>query len=56
MKEFEQTPWDGEGQRSLACCSPWGCKVEYDLTTKWQWTTKQEKNVISCMSGDFRRH
>ena len=22
--EFEQFPGDGEGQRSLACCSPWG--------------------------------
>ena len=24
--EFEQTPRDGEGQRSLACYSLWGCK------------------------------
>ena len=24
--EFEQTLVDGEGQGSLACCSPWGCK------------------------------
>ena len=24
--EFEQTPGDGEGQGSLPCCSPWGCK------------------------------
>ena len=23
---FEQTPGVGEGQGSLACCSPWGCK------------------------------
>ena len=23
---FEQTPGDGEGQRSLACCSPWDCQ------------------------------
>ena len=22
--EFEQVPGDGEGQGSLACCSPWG--------------------------------
>ena len=29
--EFEQTPGDSEGQRSLACCSPWGCK-ESDTT------------------------
>ena len=24
--EFEQAPGDGEGQGSLACCSPWGRK------------------------------
>ena len=24
--EFEQTPGDGEGQGTLVCCSPWGCK------------------------------
>ena len=24
--KFEQAPGDGEGQGSLACCSPWGCK------------------------------
>ena len=25
--ESEQSPGDGEGQGSLACCSPWGCRV-----------------------------
>ena len=29
--EFEQTQGDSEGQGSLACCSPWGCK-ELDMT------------------------
>ena len=29
--EFERTPGDSEGQGSLACCSPWGCK-ELDTT------------------------
>ena len=29
--EFEQTAGDGEGQGSLACCSPWGHK-ESDMT------------------------
>ena len=24
--ESEQTPGDGEGQGTLACCSPWGHK------------------------------
>ena len=26
--EFEQAPGDGEGQGSLECCSPWGCKQQ----------------------------
>ena len=29
--EFEETPRDSGGQRSLACCSPWGLK-EWDMT------------------------
>ena len=29
--ESEQTLGDSEGQGSLACCSPWGCK-ESDMT------------------------
>ena len=32
-REFEQTLEDGDGQGSLACCSPWGHK-ESD-TTEW---------------------
>ena len=31
--EFEQAPGDGEGQGSLACCKPWGCK-ESDMTER----------------------
>ena len=29
--EFEQTPGDSEGQGSMVCHSPWGCK-ELDMT------------------------
>ena len=31
--EFGQALVDGEGQRSLACCSPWGSK-ESDTTER----------------------
>ena len=31
--EFEQTAGDGEGQGSLACCSPWDHK-ESDMTER----------------------
>ena len=31
--EFEKAPGDGDGQGSLACCSPWGHK-ESDMTKR----------------------
>ena len=39
--EFEQAPGAGEGQGSLACCSPWGCRVGHNWATElnclYQW-------------------
>ena len=35
--EFEQIPGGSEGQGSLACCSPWGCK-ETDMAEQLNWT------------------
>ena len=32
--QFEQAPGDGEGQGSLACCSPWGHKDQTRLSYK----------------------
>ena len=32
--DFEQTLGDSEGQRSLACCSPWDHRVVHDLVTE----------------------
>ena len=40
--EFEQALGDGEGQGSLACCSPWGCK-ESD-TTEWLNNNNENKS------------
>ena len=34
--EFEQTPENGQGQGSLACCSPWGYK-ESDVLEPIEW-------------------
>ena len=34
--EFEQAPVVGDGQGSLACCSPWGRK-ESDMTEQLNW-------------------
>ena len=33
---FELTVRDSEGQGSLACCSPWGCKESDHLVTEQQ--------------------
>ena len=43
--EFEQTLGDSEGQRSLACCSPWGRK-ELDMTE--QINTKPLTGDLGC--------
>ena len=32
--ESEQTPGNGEGQGSLVCYSPRGCKVRHNLVTE----------------------
>ena len=53
--EFEQALGDGEGQGSLVCCSPWGCK-ELDTT---EWLNRTELNhspqyYISLLSGRDR--
>ena len=34
--ESEQSPGDNEGQGSLACCSPQGCRVRHDRATEQQ--------------------
>ena len=39
--EFEQAPGDGEGQGSLACCSPWDLRVRHGLATEQQQTSYQ---------------
>ena len=45
--EFEQAPGDGEGQESLACCSPWDHKelaVTERLNITTNTTTRDEPN------------
>ena len=37
----EQTPGDGEGQRGLAFCSPWGRK---ESDTTWQLNHSKKKD------------
>ena len=44
---FEQTPGDGEGQRSLMCCNSWGLRVRQELAT--------EKQPILCSKYPNRK-
>ena len=37
--EFEQTPGDSEGQRSLACCSSW-------ITKSWTWLSNWTTTIL----------
>ena len=56
--EFEQAPGVGDGQGSLACCSPWDHK-ESDMTERLNWVLvascgihgrKEEKEVVHILS------
>ena len=47
--EFEQTLGDGEGQRSLACCSPWGHK-ELDMKAHNQTDTQNISRELEFLS------
>ena len=46
--EFEQASGDSEGQRGLACCSPWGCK-ELDTT---EWLNNNNKKDLEILLLD----
>ena len=47
--EFEQTPGDSAGQSSLACCSPWGCRVRLNLVMEQQkMKSSPENSPVSC--------
>ena len=35
--ESEQAPGAGDGQGSLVCCSPWGCRFGHDWVTELNW-------------------
>ena len=53
--EFEQAPGVGDGQGSLACCSPWGLK-ESDTTEclNWTWTDMENWRVKeSCLKLSY---
>ena len=61
--ESERAPGDGEGQGSLACCGPSGCK-ESDMTEQLNnknareegWGTDKDKGVSCSIPPLLLRH
>ena len=60
--EFEQAPGGGDGQGSLACCSPWDCK-EWDMTEWLNWTELSinvksilEERILSQREKNEKNH
>ena len=47
--EFEQTLGDSEGQGSLACCSPWGCK-ESDMIEQLNNNNYQDSKLLQMFT------
>ena len=47
-QEFEQAPGVGDGQGSLVCCSPWGCKGS-DTTERLNWSELIEHLSYACL-------
>ena len=47
--EFEQAPRVGEGQGSVACCSPWGLK-ELNKTEWLNWTQLHCRQILYQLS------
>ena len=52
--EFEQTPRDTRGQRSLACCSPWGCSQtwlsDWTICEKYYKPITVQYYIANCVS------
>ena len=50
--EFEQAPGVADGQGSLVCCSPWGCK-ELDTTERLNRTVSERAGVLVDFVDDY---
>ena len=54
--KFEQAPGAGNGQGSLACCSPWGGRVRHNWATELNWCVfkdlEAKKLNLSVLKND----
>ena len=51
--EYEQTPGDHGGQKSLTCCNPWGCK-DSDRTERVNYNAKLKVIYKMCQQKLIR--
>ena len=49
--ESEQTLGDSEGQGSMACCHPWGCRVRHSWVTEQRQATAFLQSPFPCRNG-----
>ena len=55
--EFEWAPGVGDGQGSLACCSPWSCRVRHDWVTELNWKVIALQNFVAfCQTSTWISH
>jgi len=47
-REFEWTPWVGDGQGGLVYCDSWGHK-ESDMTERLNWTELKEREFLKVI-------
>ena len=52
--EFKQAPGVGDGQGSLACCSPWGFK-ESEMTERLNWTELNWVSLLGFPGGSMAK-
>ena len=43
--EFEKTPGVDDGLGSLACCTPWGCRVVHSQATELNWKARWRRVI-----------
>ena len=53
--EFEQTLGVGDGLGSLACCSPWGCRVRHDWTEQMGELVSWKLGLLDCCPEEAKK-
>ena len=55
VHELEEALGVGDGERSLVCCNPWGCRVRPNWATDMNWTKLLSLDILS-IKKKFSEH